>query len=167
MKIFQFDLPVDLQLSTADAVYFSSYAGGRLQATVTSAQEIFTDTFELTKAILESTPPQTVEEPDEYTESLSSMALAPVVCSHYRIVQVARGEEALQGREDADAALAACCQREAPLRLLPPIIYWQGASPLHEGENAELLREANRLQPLQRPTAAPNSQRWKSDSANT
>ena len=54
-----------MQLSTADTIYFSSHAGGRLQATATSAQEISTDKFEQTKAILESTPPQTAEYTDE------------------------------------------------------------------------------------------------------
>ena len=46
------------------------------------------------------------------------------------MVQVARGEEARRGREDVDAALtAAGGQREAPLRRLPLILYWQGTSP--------------------------------------
>ena len=63
------------------------------------------------------------------------------------IVQVARGgEEARRGREDTDAAPTAKGQSEAPLRLLPPILYHQGASPLHEGENIELMRKVNRLQ---------------------
>ena len=44
-------------------------------------EEISTDRFEQTKAILESTPPQTAKEQDEYTESSLSLALAPVLAS--------------------------------------------------------------------------------------
>ena len=44
------------------------------------------------------------------------------------IVQVARGEEARQGREAVDATPTAGGQREAPLRLLLQILDWQGAS---------------------------------------
>ena len=40
------------------STYFSLHAEGRLQATVTSAQEISTDKFEQTEAFLESNPPQ-------------------------------------------------------------------------------------------------------------
>ena len=45
------------------------------------------------------------------------------------IVQVARREEAQRGCEDADAAPTNGGQREVHLRLLPPILYRQGASP--------------------------------------
>ena len=41
------------QLSTTDTIYFSSHAGGRLQATAMSAQEISADKFEQTEPILE------------------------------------------------------------------------------------------------------------------
>ena len=46
-----------------------------------------------------------------------------------QIVQFARGEEARRGREAVHAAPTAGGQREAQLRLLPPILDWQGASP--------------------------------------
>ena len=38
-------------------------------------------------------------------------------------------------------------------RLLPQILSRQGASPLHEGENAELRLEVNKLRPLARCSA--------------
>ena len=91
------------------------------------------------------------------------------------IVQVARGQEARRGREDTDAAQTDGCQRrsEAQIRTLPPILYRQGASPLHEGENPVLLPRVRRTaaaaqnSPLHRKTAALNSQKRKSDSAET
>ena len=64
---------------------------------------------------------------DEYTESSTSPAsqrMLPIP-----IVKVARREEALRGREDADAAPTDGGQCEVQLRLLPQILYRQGASP--------------------------------------
>ena len=84
-----------------------------------------------------------------------------------RVVQVTRGEEARWGSEDADAALTAGGQRKALLSLLLPILYRQGALPLHEGENVELWCEVNRLLPRQRPAAARNCHKRKCDLADT
>ena len=131
-----------------------------------SAQVISTDKLEQTEVIVESTPLQTAEEPDKYTdsESSSSSASAPVVCSHYQLSKLQEQKRHSRGRY---AAPTAGGQREAPLRLLPPILYRQGASPLHEGESAELRREVNRLRPRPHPAAAPNSVSLNSDQANT
>ena len=63
------------------------------------------------------------------------------MCSHYELSKLQEEER----HNDSDATLTASCQREAQLGLLPPILYRQGATPLHEGENAELLRSVNSL----------------------
>ena len=84
-------------------------------------QKFLLHKLEQTKVILDSPPPQTAEEPDEYTESASSLASAPVVCSHYHCLLSKLKEEKRNNEvtatavdEDADAAVTAG-------RLLPQI----------------------------------------------
>ena len=73
-----------LKCDLKQSVTCEADARGRGAVPETSAKEISTDKFEQTEAILKLTPPQTAEEQellDEYTESSSSQASAPVVCS--------------------------------------------------------------------------------------
>ena len=109
--------------------------------------------FGQTKFILESPPPQTAEEQDENsdTESSSSTVLtslwrsrqscAPTTnCPSCRHVEVA----ATAVDEDTDAAPPTGCQSEAASQAPSAYpLYQRGASPLHEGGNAEL--QASRL----------------------
>ena len=69
------------------------------------------------------------KQPNTLTHTPSLQRCRPRRVLPIPIVQVARGEEARRGSKDIDATLTAGGQREARLRLLLQILYWQGASP--------------------------------------
>ena len=112
--------------------------------------------FGQTKAIIESPKPQTAKKPDGYsdTKSSSSPVLTSVACSHYKLSKLQAEKRNVEVAatavdEDADAAPPTYCQSEAATQA-PSSYPWyqQGASPLHEEENAELLHKVNRLREI-------------------
>ena len=85
--------------------------------------------------------------PDEYTESSVYSRRRPLRRSHYKLskLQEEKGHDEVARTLTPLRPQAVSARRIAQLKLLPPILYRQGASPLHEGENAKLWREMNRL----------------------
>ena len=76
------------------------------------------------------------------------------MCSHYQLSKLQAEKRNVEVAatavdEDADAAPPTCCQSEAASQAPSAYpLHQRGALPLHEGENAELLRKVSRLREI-------------------